>query len=434
MGDMKKLLENWRGYEEEVLNEWVPDPAMSPPRSTVTPPSVSPEAAEGIRKLSSQLGSINRMGVPRMEEFEGMDPEVLDAMLAEDGLTRKDLEEAFLLSDIIFDPEDPIDYVAAGMTAFPEPVTTAGGAVGLVGNRIRKLGLGIYKIPGAVKAWNAARKIRKSPEFRRLMDRRTQNYADDLLDTFGFSKTGPRADDLRRATQEAIEAGVGHSRMPKLDAAGKVTRPWLPTPVSAAAKGADDVVAAAAKGADDVVAAVDDVAAAAPGWGTRLAQKTPGYRAAYNPTKTAKVVGAIPRFAAARPLTVGIPAAVGSAYYTANRLFPANPEWQNSIDQWTGDTPVHPAFDQWTEDTPAPTQVVEPTQVVDPAPEKEEEEEAEQVNSTTRESPTQYLNRLEKGKSRPPTHKRRFEPKPSNEGVDLKALIHEELAEFFKKA
>ena len=102
---MKKLLENWRGYEEEVLNEWVPDPAMSPPRSTVTPPSVSPEAAEGIRKLSSQLGSINRMGVPRMEEFEGMDPEVLDAMLAEDGLTRKDLEEAFLLSDIIFDPE-----------------------------------------------------------------------------------------------------------------------------------------------------------------------------------------------------------------------------------------------------------------------------------------------------------------------------------------
>ena len=125
MSDMKKLMENWRGYEENLLNEQAPtswrhgvgdliDPEVRDSFEAIlahtTPgPGMSAEKADDAVKLYTQGNYGSRQEIEDMLNFR--------------------------VSDIIFDPDDPLDYASLGLG-----LAGGMGVATKVANSLRKLG------------------------------------------------------------------------------------------------------------------------------------------------------------------------------------------------------------------------------------------------------------------------------------------------------
>ena len=150
MGDMKKLMENWRSYEKEVLQEYFLLPALamqSGDHEVETPEGRQAMVDDAKKGYDSEM---NYMVKPQdREDFQmyldnnATDDELFRSTKGQMGtgtdMTRKDMEEMLRArwSDIAFDPSDPLDYASAGMYMVPVAGQFAKVVVGA--NKARKL-------------------------------------------------------------------------------------------------------------------------------------------------------------------------------------------------------------------------------------------------------------------------------------------------------
>ena len=125
MTTMKKLMEGWRGYEKDVLNEqrtkkpadrilaeMVPDQSIPyyPAGNAPKPSATATKVFDTVRKGVNAVGRLNKYGIPTQEDIDAM-RDMSSAELSVYNLTYDDLDrmETMDWTDIIIDFDSPAD-------------------------------------------------------------------------------------------------------------------------------------------------------------------------------------------------------------------------------------------------------------------------------------------------------------------------------------
>ena len=154
MSDMKKLMENWKSYEKETLNEaflpflprWLASKVIED-HDTSTPEGRQAMVADAKKGYDSEMNYM--MSTEDRKDFQNKldnnatDDDLFRSTKGQMGtgtdMTRKDLEDMLRArwSDLAFDPSDPLDYASAGLYA--TPVAGQVGKLAVGANKARKL-------------------------------------------------------------------------------------------------------------------------------------------------------------------------------------------------------------------------------------------------------------------------------------------------------
>jgi len=363
MSDMKNLMENWRGYEKGALNEL------------------------------AYFKGINRYGLPSAEEIEYLqnlsDDELADLNADGAELTRSDIDDMarFDWSDLIHDPDDPIDNAMlatqAGLAVIPAGVTQAAAGALRTAQTAGRFPRKLYKAYQMAKKYGSYKNAKEAARLK-----------DVIKNSSAATTAGAGVRDIAQATAGVNRAAANASLRLQALEQGKTLDQIMRQGQKTFTSAADAAKATDAARAADAAKAAAEAAAQGSGIVKRLG-KGAVTTAMKHPKKTAAGAAVV-----ASPF-------VANQFIPATDMPPSGPESTAASSNADIPSPASTSSGGTTSSSPSP------------APTK-------RAPATKGETPQQRLNRLRSGASR-------SKPQRRNESLDVKTVIREEIADFMKK-